>query len=149
MPVNSNVSVPEEKIKPPVPADVYNVQIDDIEHEIKPSPFKKTDGTPEEDVNQFKIKFSVTDEGEYNERWITAWVKNSLRASTKSKKPTLVQFLLAVTGEAFSPEQREEINGDFLNGLIGMPLRVTTVVEKSKDGTKEYATITSFLAPKK
>ncbi len=74
------------------------------------------------------------------------WVDASLRASTKNKKPTLVQFLLAVSGKTF--EQREEVTGQLLNSFIGAPLRAATVVGKKKDG-REYAEVTTFLAAKK
>lgn len=148
MPVPSNVCVPEDNIKPPVPSDVYNVIVEDIEHEIKPSRFKKQDGSPEEDENQYKIKFSITDEGEYKDRWILAWVRNSLRPSPKSKRPSLSKFLLAITKENFGPERKAEVTGDFMNSMIGMQLRVTTNIEKSKDESKEYAVVASFLASK-
>lgn len=149
MPVQAGVTLPEEQQLPPLPNDVYCVQIADIEYEKKPSPFKNEDGSAQADTEQYKLKLAVTDVGQYLDRWVTCWVKASLRASTKSKRPTLPQFLFAVTGQNFGPDDRAKITADFMNSLIGSELRVTTVCEKSKDGSKEYAVVTSFLPIKK
>lgn len=148
MPVPQGSSLPPEAPFVPLPADVYEVKIEDIEEEIKPSPFKKPDGTPEEDSHQFKLTLLIQDEPFVN-RKITCWVRASLRDSTKSKYPTLPKLLLAVTGQQFGLDDRDKITGEFLNTLIGSKLRITTVNEAGKqDPSKEFPRVISFLATK-
>jgi hypothetical protein len=149
MPVPVTSSIPKEQAFVPIPPDVYECVISDIDEEIKPSPFKKKDGTPEDDSHQFKLKLSIVD-STFENSFVTCWVRASLQASTKAKRPTLPQFLLAVTGQQFGPDDREKVNGEFLNSLIGAPLRVATQIEKGKQNPdKEFAVVTSFLPSKK
>lgn len=149
MPVSTGHTMPKEESLPPIDNDVYNVEITDIEYEVKPSPFKKKDGTPEEDSRQYKVKLTIKEAGAFEGRFLMLWLRESLRASTKAKGPTLPAFLLAVTGETFGPDDHEKITADFMNALIGSQLRVTTELEASKDGSKEYAKVKSCLAVKK
>lgn len=132
----------------PLPADVYEVDIEDIDEEIKPSPWKNEDGSDQPDIHQFKIIMNVQDDP-FNGRKIISWVRASLRTGTKSKRPTLPQFLLAVTGESFGTEDRSKITADFLNSLIGGKLRVSTQIEKAKNSDNEYTVVTSFLPSKR
>lgn len=141
--------MPKEESLPPIENDVYTVEVKDIEFERKPSPFKKKDGSPEEDTRQYKVTLAIKDAGAYEGRTLMMWLRESLRASTKAKGPTLAAFLLAATGETFGPDDHEKITADFLNSVIGSSIRVTTEKEKSKDGTKEYAKVKSCLAVKK
>jgi hypothetical protein len=148
MPVPQGSALPPEAPYVPLPADVYEVKIDDIEEEIKPSPFKKPDGTPEEDSHQYKLKLAIQDEP-FVGKFITCWVRASLRPAGKSKYPTLPQLLLAVTGKEFGLDDREKVNGEFLNTLIGSQLRITTINEAGKqDPSKSFPRVTSFLATK-
>lgn len=147
MPIPSGTKMPEEKVYESIEPDVYEAVIDDIEYEVKPSPFKNEDGSAQEDIHQYKVKFCIK-EGKYNDRWVSAWLRCSLRKSTKSKRPTLPQFLKAVTGQDFGPEDHEKVDGDFMNSLIGSKVRITTTNEMSKDGSKEYTVISAYLASK-
>ena len=149
MPLPQDATLPEEKVYPVVKPDSYEVVIDDITEEIKPSMFKNPDGSPQADQHQYKIKFAIQDEGEYKDTWLSCWVNPSLRATTKSKRPTLPQLLLAITGKNFTPDNREEVTGAFLNSFIGAKLRVITQIEASKATGKEYAVVVSFLPSKK
>ena len=145
MPLPQGSSLPEEKVFPIIPPDAYIVEILDIEEETKPSTFKNPDGTLQEDRMQYKIKFGIKDDGPQFDSWISAWINPSLRSSTKSKRPTLPQLLFAVIGKTFGPDDREKVNSDLLNSLIGSKLRVATQIEASKVTGKEYAVITTFL----
>lgn len=147
MPVPTGSQLPEEPKFVPLPPDVYEVVIQDIEEEIKPSPFKNADGSNQEDSHQYKVTM-VVQEDPFKDRKITAWVRASLRTGTKSKRPTLPQFLLAVTGQSFGQDDRDKVKGEFLNTLIGMRLRVATQVEKAKTSDNEFAVVNSFLATK-
>lgn len=145
MPVQSGHVPAEEPKFPTLPAEVYNVVIEDVELDVKPNAFKKTpeDGQPET-REQYKLKMRVTAPAEYADRLINCWVSTSLRVSTKSKRPGLPAFLKAVTGQDFTVEDRLKVTGDFMNSLIGSKLRVATQVEKSKTGT-EFPAVTGFL----
>lgn len=149
MPVPSTSRVGEDKSYPTIPPDVYTVEITDIVEEMKPSPWKNEDGSDQPDIHQYIVKLSITDEGPYLDRWLNAWLRVSLRASTKSKRPTLPQFLHAVTGQTFGPDDRDKVTGDFINTLIGMSVRVTTQNEVSKSTGTEFASVTTFLPVKK
>uniref|UniRef100_A0A6H1ZGV2 DUF669 domain-containing protein n=1 Tax=viral metagenome TaxID=1070528 RepID=A0A6H1ZGV2_9ZZZZ len=140
MPLPKDAVLPEEVVYPVLPAGVYVVTIDDIELEIKPSKFKNKDGSPQPDQIQYKVKLITGDD-----QWVTAWINPSLKVSTKSKRPSLSEFLKAVTGKQYTPEDNDKITGEFLNSLITKELRITTQVRKSETTGKEYATITSFL----
>lgn len=148
MPIPAGSTLPEEPKMTPLPADVYEVDIEDIDEEIKPSPWKNEDGSDQPDIHQFKIIMNVQDDP-FNGRKIISWVRASLRTGTKSKRPTLPQFLLAVTGESFGTEDRSKITADFLNSLIGGKLRVSTQIEKAKNSDNEYTVVTSFLPSKR
>lgn len=149
MPLLGTEVMQEEKVYPVIPADVYECVITDVESETKPSMFRNPDGSEQEPQTQFKFKLTITEPGAHFDRWLYSWVRPSLRATTKSKRPTLPQLLLAVTGKNFSEENREEVTGAFINSFIGAKLRVTTQVEASKATGKEYAVVVSFLPSKK
>lgn len=149
MPLLSNSTLPEEKVYPIVKADVYEVTINDVEEEVKPSIFKNPDGSAQPDQHQYKFKLEIQDEGGFKGSWLSCWVNPSLRATTKSKRPTLPQLLLAITGKNFTPDNRAEVTGEFINSFIGAKLRVTTQVVKSEGTGKEYAVVVSFLPSKK
>lgn len=149
MPLSPTSVLPEEKAFPIIKPECYEVVLDDVEEEIKPSMFKNPDGSPQEDQHQYKIKLVIQDEGEFKDSWLYCWVRPSLRATTKSKRPTLPQLLLAITGKNFGPENRTEVTGEFMNSFIGASLRVTTQTVKSENTGKEYAVVVSFLPSKK
>lgn len=149
MPLQPGSTIPEEKKFDPIPADVYVATITDIEEETKPSIFTNPDGSPQEPQTQYRVKFTIADVGPYFDRWLLCWIKPTLRASTKSKRPTLAQFLLAVTGKTFGPEDRDAVTADLINSTIGAQLRITTQIEASKTTGTSYACVTSFLALKK
>lgn len=148
MPLPTGTTLPEEKSYPVVPADCWEVVIEDIISETKPSVFTKPDGTPQDPQTQYKVTLKITDAGEQVDRLLFAWIRPSLQASTKSKRPTLAQFLLAVTGKSFGPEDKDQVTGEFLNSVIGSRLRVTTQVEKAKTSDTLYAVVAAFLPTK-
>ena len=126
MPVDPTHAMPKDKEMIPIPPDMYTVEVGDCEYEIKPSPFKKADGTPQEDTRQYKLKLIVLDADEYRGRTLLAWVRESLVPSSKAKNPCLPEFLLAVTGQVFTAADFGKVTGEFMNSLIGSQLRVST-----------------------
>ena len=148
MPINPGHVPPEEPKFPTLPPDMYAVEIEDIELDIKPNSFKKSadDGQPEE-RQQYKVSFKVTDPADFKDRKLMAWINTSLRISTKAKRPGLAQFLKAVTNKDFTVDDREKLTGDFMNTLIGSKLRVSIQTEKNKAG-KEFPAVVGYFAPR-
>ena len=145
MPINPGHVPPEEPKFPNLPDDVYSVEIEDLELDIKPDKFAKPDEngvTP--DRQQYMVKFKVIDPLEFKDRQIRAWINTSLRISTKAKRPGLAQFLKAVTGKEWGVDDREKLTGDFMSTLIGSKLRVSLILETNKTG-KEFSAVTSYL----
>ena len=149
MPVDPLHTMPKEKIFDPLPADQYTVEVSDVEHEVKANPFKKDGDKQPDEMRQYKFTFLVLDDGEFRGREILAWIKESLITSSKAKNPGLPEFLNAVTGEVFTPNDNEKVNGNFINSLIGSQVRVQTKVQPSKDGTKQFTKVVSYLPVKK
>ncbi len=145
MPLLPNASLPEEKVFPTITPNAYLADILDIESETRPSTFKNPDGSAQGDQTQYKVKFAIKSPGAFFDSWISAWVNPSLRSSTKSKRPTLPQLILAATGQSFTEADRAKVTGDFLNTLIGTQLRIVTQAEPNKMTGKVYAVITTFL----
>jgi hypothetical protein len=156
MPVPSGSVLPDEPVFATIPPDVYEVEIVDIEEEIKPSTFthdvKHEDGsvTKEQnaDTHQYKVKFAIKDPGQWFDRWISVWINQSLRPA-KSGRPSLIGLLYAVTGRSFGPENKDEITGDFINSLMGSKLRITTTLETNAVTKKVFHKVTSFMPSKK
>lgn len=149
MPINP-AHVPKEEAKFPVlPDDVYSVEIEDIELDVKPDKFAKPDENGViPDREQYCVKFKVLEPAEHKDRQIRSWLNTTLRVSTKSKRPGLAQFLKAVTGKEFGVDDREKLTGDFMNSLIGSKLRVSVILEVNKSGN-EFSAVTSYLKASK
>jgi len=145
MPINPGHVPPEETKFPTLPPEVYTVEIEDLEIDVKPDSFQKPgpDGV-QPTREQYVVKFKVLDPAEFKDRLLRAWINPTLRVSTKSKRPGLAQFLKAVTGKDWTMDDREKLTGDFMNTLIGSKLRVSTQIEVSKSG-KEFSAVTSYL----
>lgn len=144
MSIPSNHIPPEEPKFPIITPGMYPVEILDIDLDRKPNTFKKSDddGQPEE-REQYKVKFKLTGPADLAGRQISAWINTSLRVSTRSKRPGLVKFLKAVTGQDFTPGDREKVTGDFMNSLIGSTLSITIDIEKKKNGD-DFNPVTGF-----
>lgn len=149
MPINPTHVPKEEPAFPTLPDDVYSVEIEDIELDVKPDSFAKPgDDGVQPMREQYVVKFKILEPTEHKDRQIRAWLNTTLRVSTKAKRPGLAQFLKAVTGKEWGVDDREKLTGDFINSLIGAKLRVSLILEVNKMG-KEFSAVTSYLKANK
>lgn len=147
--------VREKKSFPPLPEDIYQVELFDIEMEAVQDKNK-----PGVSNNVLKFQFVVLDDGEFNDEsgkpqkvrgrsiWRNyvptyIWEKNN-------EKNALYQITKAIIMRDLRPEEMESFTSDFINKLIGYQCRVTTlnVAGKGKNADQMYTNIDKFL-PKK
>lgn len=147
MPVKSGVSVEvgNGKTFEPVPADVYTVEVLDIEER------EGTKYQSSEVETQINFKFVIIEEGPFYGRFMWATCAPKITGGTKQSK--LYQVIVAATGKEFSKDELkragEIVTPEFLNGIIGSQLRLTVSVKDKVDGSGGKTNkIDSFL-PKK
>jgi len=147
MPVKSGVSVEvgNGKVFEPVPADVYTVEVLDIEER------EGTKYQSSEVETQINFKFVIIEEGPFYGRFMWATCAPKITVGTKQSK--LYQVIVAATAKEFSKDELkragEIVTPEFLNGIIGSQLRLTVSVKDKVDGSGGKTNkIDSFL-PKK
>jgi len=147
MPVKSGVSVEvgNGKVFEPVPADVYTVEVLDIEER------EGTKYQSSEVETQINFKFVIIEEGPFYGRFMWATCAPKITGGTKQSK--LYQVIVAATAKEFSKDELkragEIVTPEFLNGIIGSQLRLTVSVKDKVDGSGGKTNkIDSFL-PKK
>jgi len=147
MPIPTDYAPPAAAAFPLIPADVYRVQIEDVDLEIKPNTFKKSpdDGQPEE-KHQYKFKLSFLDPT-LSDRKISFWTSTAYRANASKKGLGLYELLPVLLPAADMPTA-DKVTPEFINTLIGLKMRVT-ISHKENPNTKEKrANVSSFLADK-
>ena len=126
-----------------MPADVYQVEIENVE--VRQGKGYQTD----ELEDQLSFTFVVIDEGPFYGRFV--WRSMAPKLVGGTKQSTLYQFLATLNGKGYSREEcanaREVITPAFLNGLIGIQLRVSLVQKVGEDGVTRNK-IASFLPVK-
>lgn len=147
MPVKQGTSVEATKGKnfEPLPADVYPVQILDIE-EREGTKWQST----EVEV-QINVKFVVLEEGPHYGRFL--WATCSPKIAGGSKQSKLYQVIVAATGKEFTKDElqkaHEIVTADFLNSMIGAQLRVAVIVTDKQDGSGGKSNKINTYMPKK
>ena len=144
MPLDNNLKIPmrESKEFPPLPEDIYQVELLEITADEKPA-YKDKDKL--ETVLSFQ--FTVLDDGELRGRNIWRnYVPAALWSSSKNGKNVLWQIIEAIIMRELREDERDSMDAEFLNKLIGYQCRVV-VKNNTKDG-KIFNNIDSFL-PKK
>lgn len=144
MPLDNSLKIPKRESKefPPLPEDMYQVELLDIKAELKP---EYKDKTKLETVLEFQ--FTVVEEGEYRGRNIWRnYVPAVLWKSQKSGKNVLWQIIEAIIMRELREDEIDTMDAEFLNKLIGYQCRVV-IKNNVKDG-KTFNNIDSFLAKK-
>lgn len=147
MPVKQGTTVEAAKGKnfEPLPADVYPVQILDIE-EREGTKWQST----EVEV-QINVKFAVIEEGPHYGRLL--WATCSPKIAGGSKQSKLYQVIVAATGKEFTKDElqkaHEIVTPDFLNSMIGAQLRVAVIVTDKQDGSGGKSNKINTYMPKK
>lgn len=140
MPIQSGYVAPKAPEFPLLPADVYAVEIADVEAEVKPNPFKNEEDTREE-LHQYKFSLKFLEEG-LVDRKLSFWTNTHAGATRKGVG--LADLLKILMDKVPTPA---EITPEFINTLIGSKLRVTVTHRESKTG-KISAVVSAFLKPK-
>lgn len=146
MPIKGPVTVEASKGKKfdPMPADVYSVEILDVEER------EGTKYQSSEVEVQISVKFVILDEGQYYGRFL--WATCSPKISGGTKQSKLYQVIHAATGMEFTKEQFQKageiVTPDFLNSMIGSQLRLSVTVADKQDGSGKTNKVIGYL-PKK
>jgi hypothetical protein len=144
--IDPNFKMPESQGRnfEPVPPNIYQCQLSDIEIKTMPS---YDDATVMEE--QFLFKWNILDEGAFYGKEISAFASKKLVGGQKPSN--LYKILSGVSGRQFTKEecmrQEETVNPVFLNGLIGKQnIMAVSQKEKVKGGMKNV--IDSILSVK-
>ena len=142
MPLDSfKINKGEAKVYPPMPEDIYQVELFDISAREVDDNYNKG-----KKQTVLSFQFTVLEDGEYRTRNIWRdFVPIELYVSKKGKN-VLYQIIEAIICRELKPEEVDTMDSDFLNKLIGYQCRVV-VKTKEKEGVKKNF-IDSFL-PKK
>ncbi len=146
--------VKEKKVYPPLPEDMYQVELFDIDMESVPDK-----NNPGQMQQVLKFQFVVLDDGEFEAegqklkvRGRSIW-RNFVPTYLWKKgneKNALYQITKAIIQRDLTEQEIADFSSDFINKLIGYQCRVTTlnVAGKGKSADQTYTNIDKFL-PKK
>ena len=132
----------ESKTYEPLPEDMYQVELVDIEMQEKPN---YNDKTKLENVLSFQ--FVIVEEGEFRGRSIWRNFVPTYLYIGKNGKNALYQITEAMIMRALKDEEKANFGSSYINKLISYQCRVLLKNKPSKDG-KVFSNIDSFL-PKK
>lgn len=144
LPANYKFPVREKKVYPPMPEDMYQVELFVIDMDTV------VDKKSGEKRDVLKFQFVVLDAGEYRGRSIWKNYVPTYLWEVGNDKNALYQITKAMIQRDMSLEEMMGFTSDKINMLVGFQCRVTTV---NKAGTglnsdKTYTNIDKFL-PKK
>lgn len=137
--------VKERKVYPPIPEDMYQVELFDISMEVVDD---KNDAGAKQTI--LKFQFVVLDAGEYRGRSIWRNFVPAYLWKADNSKNALYQITKAIIQRELNESEMENFDSDYINKLIGFQCRVTTVNKngKGKNADTLYTNIDKFL-PKK
>ena len=128
---------------PPLPENIYQVELLDIELQVKPK-YKKENETEKVFSFQFTLLNGKEKDGS-SLRGRNIWrnfVPTYLYIGNKGKN-ILYQIVEAIIGMELSPEIEATLDAEKLNKLIGRQARI--VVKNTKKDDKTYSNIDTFL----
>ncbi|MEI9966197.1 MAG: DUF669 domain-containing protein [Candidatus Moraniibacteriota bacterium] len=142
LPSNISFPVKEGKTFDPLPEDVYQVELLDIEMQEKPS---YNDKSVMENVLSFQ--FVVLDDGEFRGRSIWRNFVPTFLYIGKNGKNALYEITEAIIKRELTQEEEAMFGSDFINKLIGYQCRVVVKNKEGKEG-KVFSNIDSFMPAK-
>lgn len=142
LPSGINFEEKEKMEYDPLPEDVYQVQLLDVEMQSKPS---YDDKTVMEDVLSFQ--FVVLDDGEFRGRSIWKNFVPTYLYNGKKGKNALYQITEAIIRRELKDEDKQNLSSDFVNTLVGYQCRVTVKNKTTGEG-KIFSNIDTFLPAK-
>lgn len=138
----------ETKVYPPLPKDIYPVELLDITSEEKPT-FDTKGKSVDEQIMEIVLKFQFTvlegQDKEENLRGRNVWdgfVPTYLYEGKKGKNK-LYKIVEALVGHELLPEEEAKCDSEFINSLIGKQCRV--MIEHNKKDDKIYDNIANYL----
>ena len=146
MPINESYQIKKEEAKtyPPLPKNIYQVELLDIEEREAKGKFSQPGDT------NFSFQFTLLEgnDGGENLRGRNVWnnfVPTSLYIGKKGKN-ALWQIVEAYLGrELTQREEVEGLTGDFLNSFIGKQIKVFIDHNLGSDKKTLYNNITSYM----
>lgn len=113
-----------------MPADTYDVEIENIELLENKPVFNK----PDETEDRFKFTFRITD-GEFANRKLWIEARPVMSAGTANLTPSwLYRIYCAVNQVKLSDDEAKGVSGDMVNAMIGRKLRVIVQQKATKKG---------------
>ena len=152
--IDDNIKIEKEeaKVYPPLPENIYQVELLDINSERRAT--YNTRLLPEEQqeketVLKFQYTLLAGKDGDEDLRGRNVWdnfIPATLYVSSKGKN-VLYRIVEAFLGRELTPEEEANgLTGEFLNALIGQQCRIGTKHKPSKDGTKVYDNVDTYYA---
>ena len=146
---NLKITKGESKVYKPLPKDVYQCELFAITSKEGPT-YETRLMSPDMQEMETKLSFQFVllegKEGEEELRGRSVWanyVPTELFISKKSGKNKLYRIVEAALGRDLTDEETVNMDGNFLNGLVGKQLRVS--VEPVVKGDKTYTNPKDFL----
>jgi len=139
--IDNNIKINKEEAKtyPPLPENIYQVELLDVtskEVETYNSKMGKTDEKEHEIVMSFQFTLLDGTEGGESLRGRNVWANfiPTVLYIGKNGKNALYRIVESLTGRELTPqEEAEGIDGAFINSLIGGQCRIGTKHKKSGD----------------
>lgn len=157
MPIDQNFKVEKKESQefPPIPKDIYQVELLDVtlqEQVVYDDRNKSEEEQRKENVFSFQFTLLDGKDGDTNLRGRNVWanfIPTYLYISSKKGKNKLYRILEALLGHDMTPEEEATCDTKFINNLIGNQCRVgiepKTKGEKTYDIVTEYYTARDFL----
>lgn len=145
MPVTEDINIPASASYVPVPADMYQFVIKDIESEVQP----KYMGKEGETQLQFKIVTQIVGDDTLPDHKFSLWASAKWFAGKKGLQPSKLFNVFKAIYDFYYPQvnlrewKLDMINKAAINDLIGKQLRMTLSEEDGKNKP------TAFMAIKK
>ena len=147
MPLNEPLKIERKKaeIYPPLPKDIYQVELLDINSELRPT--YDTRNSPKE-VQEFEtvlnFQFTILDHRELRGRNIWAnFIPSYLYVSKKNGKNKLFKIIEALVGHELTQAEEAKADNIFLTSLIGNQVRLS--VGPVTKGDRTYDNISDFI----
>lgn len=141
-----NLSIPkkEKSEYPPIPSNIYQVELLDVNLEEKPA-YKQ----PEKIENVYSFQFVLLagkdkDGGSLRGRNIWANFVPSYFYIGKNGKNNLYKIVEGLLGRELTIEEEASMSSDFINSLIGKQVRILVDNKPNKEG-KVYSRIENYL----
>lgn len=149
---NIKVEKKEKKEYPPLPENIYQVELLDVSSGQRPTyetRFKPEDEQVKETVLKFQFTLLAGKQGGEDLRGRNVWVNfvPTYLYIGKNGKNTLYRIIESLLGRDLDPqEEAEGVDGKFLNALVGKQCRIGTKHKKSKDGSKVFDNVETYYA---